>query len=80
MPRAMKRRLASVVEAAARAQVADETWERMDAAEQNAAVRVYMGDCAQNAILCCRACLPQALRILTPISRTRSPTSSPLSA
>eukprot|EP00965_Chrysotila_dentata_P094821 3136020-Pleurochrysis_carterae.AAC.1 len=54
--RATKRRLVAVVEAAARAQVADEAWERLDAVEQSAAVRVYTGDCAQhlrNMVLSC---------------------------
>eukprot|EP00965_Chrysotila_dentata_P071347 2358132-Pleurochrysis_carterae.AAC.1 len=46
--RATKRRLASVVEAAAQDAVRDEAWAAISAAEQTAKTRVYTGDCAQH--------------------------------
>jgi len=46
--RATKRRLATIVEAAAKDSIGTERWEGMSATEQTAAAHVYTGDCAQH--------------------------------
>eukprot|EP00965_Chrysotila_dentata_P085689 2827047-Pleurochrysis_carterae.AAC.2 len=46
--RATKRKLASMVEAAAEAAIGAEAWAALSSAEQTAAARVYNGNCARH--------------------------------
>eukprot|EP00965_Chrysotila_dentata_P200350 6179929-Pleurochrysis_carterae.AAC.1 len=70
--RATKRRLAAVIEAAARNGVGRERWEAMSTEEQTVSTRVFTTDCAQhirNIILSAMSAAPP--RISRKISRSR---------